>query len=207
MFKHRRMLSSLFALGTFLSAGSAGAASLSETTVGDFSDDGLAPTHWQLELGVNSVDYTVQGSPRDLDYLRVDLPAGSVLKHIVLTGYEGGDTRGFLGVMAGSAFTVPANQAVFRVGEILGYALFGTADDAAQVGDDLLPLMATADYALGFEGPLGASSYTFWFDQLGPSNHVTLAFDVAPVPLPGAAALFASAVPCGGWFKRRRTAG
>ncbi|MGE3773334.1 MAG: hypothetical protein AB7I32_10445 [Gammaproteobacteria bacterium] len=200
------LLSACFALSALL-AGGAGAATLSETTVGDFSDDGLAPTQWQLELGVNAADYTAQGSPRDLDYLRVDVPAGSVLKRIVLTGYEGGDTRGFIGVMEGSAFTVPANQAVFRVGEILGYALFGTAADAAQVGDDLLPLMATAANALGFDGPLGASSYTFWFDQLGPSNHVTLAFDVAPVPLPGAAVLFASALCCGGWIERKRARG
>ncbi|HMM77444.1 MAG TPA: hypothetical protein PJ986_17205 [Gammaproteobacteria bacterium] len=205
--QRRMMLSAVLTLSAWLTAGAAGAANLSETTIGDFSGDGLAPTQWQLELGINTLDYTVQGAPRDLDYLRVDLPAGSVLKRIVLTGYEGGDTRGFIGVMDGPRFTVPANQAVIRVGEIRGYALFGTAADAAHVGDDLLPLMATADWALGFEGPLGAASYTFWFDQLGPSNYVTLAFDVAPVPLPGAAALFASAACAGGWVGRKRARG
>lgn len=179
----------LLGFGLVVLTTSAPAASFSESVHGDISDDGLSPTLWSLDIGANVLNYSVQGSPRDLDYLRIDLPTGSYLNAIWLDGYNGGDTRAFIGVMNGPQFTVPANEAVFRVGEILGYTLFGTAADAVQVGQDLLLPMSTGGLAQGFTPPLTGESYTFWFDQLGPSTDVTLRFEVTAVPEPTAATL------------------
>lgn len=185
----KHLCSGFFGLALLALPVSSDAASYSEAMYGDISNDGLAPTIWALDGGANLLTYTVQGSPRDLDYLRIDLPAGSRLDAIYLDAYVGGDTRAFIGVMSGAQFTVPASEAVFRVNEILGYTLFGTAPDAIQVGQDLLSPMSQGDLAQGFTSPLSAGPYTFWFDQLGPSTEITLRFQVATVPEPTVAGL------------------
>ncbi|MEO0660331.1 MAG: hypothetical protein AAFZ87_02230 [Planctomycetota bacterium] len=154
------------------------AADYTEAVDGDISDDRLAPTSLALDSGDNSVTCDQQGDAfgRDIDYLRVTVPAGQVLSQLFVDGYVAAPgNQAFFGFQAGSTFTVDASSA--SPADLLGGAIYGEFD----VGSDILP----STFALGSMGgsaPLPAGDYTFWLQQTGPNSEVTLRFVIEGAP-------------------------
>ncbi len=159
-------------------AATASAAVWDESVNGDISGDRAAPSVATLAFGDNLVKGTTARG--DLDYLAFEVPAGMTLAAIVLDNYESLDNKGFMAVQAGSVFTEPPGAAEVVVGNLLGYVLFGSG--AAAEGNDLLPLMGTADGAIGFTAPLPAGPYTFWIQQTGLATTYEFNFKAAPEP-------------------------
>ena len=65
----------------FLARLSHAATLFDEAVLGDFSDDRLNPTDFVLSPGINSIKATsgYEQEPRDVEYVRVDLPPGTQL--------------------------------------------------------------------------------------------------------------------------------
>ena len=164
-----------------LLASGARAAVWNEATHGDISGNRQNPSALNLTLGSNLINATTSGG--DLEYLRLNVPAGAI-ESLFLRSYGGGDGIAFIGIQQGTTFTEDPNTA-----NLLGYAHFGTF--AGNVGRDMLPDMGRAFGAQGFTPPLRASSYTLWIQQLGSST--TYQFDVVVTPEPTGAALIAAA--------------
>ena len=156
-----------------------------ESTNGDLSGNRQSPSALNLTFGSNTVTATVGSG--DVDYLRVNVPAGTRLQSLFLRSYSGNDGVAFIGLQQGTTFTESPSTAGPE--DMLGYTHFGTF--AGNVGEDLLPQMATAFGAQGFTPPLTGSSYTFWIQQLGPSVGFTL--DAVVTPEPGSAVLLGCA--------------
>jgi len=132
-----------------------------ENVNGDLSGNRLAPTNLTpFTNGTHSVrGTTVTG---DVDYVHINVPSGSVLAQMVLSGYASTDDFGFIAVQAGSTFTETAGAP--NVANILGYVHFGTAG-LATPGTDILDNIGTGAGAIGFVPPLPAGDYTFWIQQ------------------------------------------
>ena len=131
-----------------------------EETDGEISGDANSPLSLQLADGSNVLNGTVVAS--DIDYVTVNVPAGSELSAINLVGYESaGNDQSFIGIQQGTVFTEPPVDTV--VGNLLGFTLFGTA----LVGSDILPNIGSGDGAQGFSGALPAGDYTFWIQETG----------------------------------------
>ena len=161
------------------------AAAWSESTNGDLSGNRSAPSALNLTVGSNTITGTTGSG--DLDYLRVNVPAGGRIQSFFLRSYSGNDATSFIGLQQGTTFTSDPNSG--NTSNLLGYTHFGTS--AGNVGRDLLPAMGTAFGAQGFTPPLSGSSYTFWIQQLGSTT--SYQFDAVVTPEPGSAALLGCA--------------
>lgn len=170
-----------------LSAGAQAVVVWNEAVNGDLSNAGLAPTAVALSPGFNDVLGTsgrlVAGGAVDRDYFTIVVPAGNFLNSIkLLPGSAGVGPLGtsFLGLQAGPQVTV-ATTATTASG-LLGWWHYGAAD----IGTDLLPLMATPNNgSSGFSVPLAAGSYSFWVQDTGVGS-ATYGFElgVSAVPAP-----------------------
>jgi hypothetical protein len=177
------------ALLCFSAAASAGSATgWNEAVNGDFSGDGLAPTFVSLGLGSNLIRGTtgraVTAGPVDRDYFSITVPAGHVLTSMeVLPGTVALFDGSFIGLMSGSAFTVPPTTS--DATGLLGWTLFSEND----VGEDLLPKMATPFFgSSGFTTPLPAGSYAFWVQETGVGTaSYGFSLTVTAVPEPATA--------------------
>ncbi len=164
-----------------------------ESVSGDLSGDRFSPSAFALAVGSNVLRATSGGN--DLEYIRLDVPAGYRLDRIGVEGYvvPGAANNSFIAVMRGPQFTEPAEVLAINVSNLLGYALFGNKAGGVPVGGDLLPVMANAAGAARFAPPLAAGTYTFWIEERVPlpSDGATYAlnFHVSPVPEPAAALL------------------
>src|SRR5262245_28020635 len=163
-----------------------------EATNGEFSDNRLAPTLVPLALGSNII--TASTNSTNLDYFRIVVPAGQRLSAIMLNSFTSASTFSFLGVQAGTQFSVTPLTAT--PGSMLGYTHFGAAP--AAVGTDILDNMATGSGAIGFTPPLQAGNYVFWANETAASNSdysfnfvVTAAPAVPALPAPWLPALTA----------------
>ena len=141
-----------------------------EATDGEISGDANSPLSLQLADGSNVLNGTVVAG--DIDYVTVNVPAGSELSAINLVSYESGNDQSFIGVQQGTVFTEPPVDTV--VGNLLGFTLFGTATE----GTNILPNIGSGDGAQGFSGPLPAGDYTFWIQETGDAS-ATYSFDFA----------------------------
>jgi hypothetical protein len=152
-------------------------ASLLESVVGDFSNNGLSPNGFALDKnGANPLSGSSQGG--DKDYVTVTVKSGSWLTSLVLTSYVSNDGRAFIGMMSGPQFTESSTST--NVANLMGYTHFGTG--AGNVGGDLFTNMKTAAGAQGFSTPLGAGTYSFWIQQLGAKTDYTMTFNTVPEP-------------------------
>lgn len=152
-------------------------ASLLESVVGDFSNNGLSPNGFALDKnGANPLSGSSQGG--DKDYVTVTVQSGSWLTSLVLTSYVSNDGRAFIGMMSGPQFTESSTST--NVANLMGYTHFGTG--AGNVGGDLLTNMKAAPGAKGFSTPLGAGTYSFWIQQLGAKTDYTMTFNTVPEP-------------------------
>ena len=92
-----------------------------ETTDGDIVDDPNNPQFLQLAVGENRINAAMVAP--DLDYLTINVPAGSELTAIELVEYVSADDQSFIAIQNGSVFTeLPASP---LVGNLLGYMHFG----------------------------------------------------------------------------------
>ena len=174
-------------------AGSASADLMWDEAIdGDISGDYMNPTQMYTKSVNNHVIFTtVGGNPeQDREFFTFTIAEGYELVSIVLDGFETSpeSNLGFIGVATGSSF--PTNPDNPDVTQLLGYALIGTSD----VGDDILQGMGQGGGSIGFTGPLGAGSYTFWAQETGPStdnwdlNFIVTQGSTPVVPGPGALA-------------------
>ncbi len=156
-----------------------------ESVNGDISNNRAAPSAVTLAAGSNDVLGSVRGSPSDIDYLTITVPAGDTLAQLVLKSFASTDTQGFIAIQHGATFTEPPTGT--NVGNLLGYTHFGPG--AGNVGADLLPEMAVSAAAQDFTAPLPAGQYTFWIQQLGAVTTYDFNMVVNPVPEPSSLAL------------------
>ena len=150
-----------------------------ETSNGDLSNNGGAPSNVALSLGSNTITGTVDGGDRDI--VHISIPAGAALQKLVLDAYASGDATAFIAMQAGSTYVGDPNSGT----GMLGYSHFGTGGVGSDILDDI------GFNGDGFTPPLTGGDYTFWVQQLGSTTGYT--FDFQVVPEPGAVALLALA--------------
>jgi PEP-CTERM motif len=176
-----------------------------EDSDGDFSGVYSNPTPLSLVPGTNSIVASTGNfdGVDDLEYVRVDVPAGYQLSQLLLGAYVGQDQRGFIGLQSGSAFTFAAPDAFSHINDMLGWSHFGPGE-GHDSGTDLLPIIGLNGQ--GFVPPLSGSTYTFWIQQTGAVMDYRLDFVVTPVPEPGTSLLVGfGGVALAATRRRRRT--
>lgn len=169
-----------------------------ESTSGDLSGNGLAPTALAFAAGSNIV-LGVTGNPGngvDRDYFSFTVPTDMVLQSIFLLGNTnvvGGAS--FLGIQKGSQVTVNPTNGVGRESliEQLHY-------DNSMIGTNVLP----TGLLLPNTVPLPAGTYSVWVQELDGTSPYGLDFNVAPVPLPGAAVFLFSGLLGLGTLRKRK---
>jgi hypothetical protein len=164
-----------------------------EAVNGDLSSVPATPTPLNLSIGSNTISATMPGA--DLDFLSINVPAGTQLSNLLLTGYEGIDEISFIAIATGAQFPASPVQTYDPTG-LLGYTHFGPG--VGNIGDDLLPLLSVADFGVpGFDIPLPAGSYSFWIQQESPADTAyQLDFELTQVPEPATLLLTAFAAGC-----------
>jgi hypothetical protein len=142
---------------------------IDESTTGDFSDHRFQPTSIVLNLGMTTIRgrsgiSSIPDVP-DLDYVTFTVPAGNQLERFMLSAASVGGAFSFVGLEAGPIISIPADWTNVN-NPMLGWTHFGSAD----VGRDLLPLMAKAPGSVGFTPPLGPGLYALWIMELDTSE-------------------------------------
>lgn len=150
-------------------------ATFAEDTLGDFSNDGAAPTDiGMLEVGTTVVTATQQGEPRDIDYVTFTVAEGTELDGLTIGAYEA--ERGnlaFLGLERGDAFETASDA-----GDASGL-LGGLSYGSLEVSNDVLSRVGSLYGAEKFDGSLEAGDYTLWFNQTGMTSTVSLDLEVS----------------------------
>lgn len=158
------------------------AASYFETTNGDLSNLGAAPTTLNLGPGANMLTAHTGGA--DYDILKLVLPAWHTINSISLASYSG-QSPTFVGAQFGSTWTAGTGAAVnFKA--LAGWTMFGSGVTGAAIGDDILDNMGTHGSA-AFSAPLLSGSYAFLFQNTSGAATYSLAFNVEGPPdwIPG----------------------
>ena len=178
--------------GAFLAGTASADLMWDEAIDGDISGDYMNPTQMYTKGVNNHVIFTTVGANPDQDreYFTFTIAEGYELVSIVLDNFVTGPVTnlGFIGVASGSSFPTPPGAP--DPTQLLGYALVGLVD----VGDDILQMMGQGGGSIGFTGPLGPGSYTFWAQETGPStdewdlNFIVTESSTPAVPGPGALA-------------------
>jgi hypothetical protein len=156
--------------------GASRGADYSETVSGDLSNDRLSPTVLSLGAGANGIAGTVVLGDRD--FFVASVPEGMLLTKITLDTYQSVNTKAFIGMQAGSAFTVDPESPDPTL--LLGYTHFGIDQ---VIGEDLLDDLALPPEVIGFSVPLAAGDYAFWLNQTEPQlTGYGITFHVVPEP-------------------------
>jgi hypothetical protein len=151
-----------------------------ESTRGDLSNNGLAPTALVTTVGHNLVLGTTgnDGSGIDRDYFSFTIPAGAALTELWLlpaTSVSGGAS--FIGIQAGPQLTVTPSG-----GGIEAFYGFGHYDNS-QIGSDILAALVGPAKA-----PVPAGTYAVWVQETGGPARYALDFVItSAVPEPAAA--------------------
>lgn len=156
-----------------------------ESIDGPLSASGNAPTVLDLAPGANTIRSSFGGLNGQFDYFSFTLPTGQSLEAFTLDSYVSTDAVAWLGIKAGTDWTIGYDTA-----QMIGQQHFGTAN----IGSDLLGFSAG--------NLLGPGTYTVRSQQLGAAATYQLDLNVVPEPstyalllLTGAGALW--------WVKRR----
>lgn len=184
-----------------------------EASQGDFSGDFVSPSDLgTLSVGNNTLsgestagpteDLSIPAAPGypgiDVDLWTLTIASGQYLNQIVLTSYSntnpfghtggsGGTPGGgsFFAFQAGSEITV----AIPDGSDLLGGTLIGVIP-GAQATDDVLDDLGGGMFSAApfnvptFNGPLGAGTYTFWYQEGPMDTEYSLDFQVSSVPEP-----------------------
>lgn len=158
-----------------------------ESSSGDFSNVGTAPTLVSVAAGSNTVlGFTGNpGTGVDRDYFTLTVPAGFQLQALnVLAGTSTLGNLSFLGIQSGPQVTVSPTGGT-AVG-LLGWAHFSSSD----IGSNILPQVGIGPGASGFTNLLGAGTYSFWVQDTG-GGRANYAFELVlgAVPEPASALL------------------
>lgn len=172
-----------------------------EAVLGDFSNNGLAPTVLVFGSGANQVlGSSGNNGGVDRDYFSFTVPAGQLWTALtVLPGSAPLGTTSFLGIQAGPQVTVVPTAGT--AAGLLGWTLWS----ADTIGVDILPMMTFPELgSSGFTIPLGAGTYSMWAQE-GSAGLSPYGFDftLTPVPeMPTVALLAAGLLALG--LRRRR---
>lgn len=186
-----RALLALFAALT-LPLSMAKALNWDETSDGDLSDDGNAPTFISFTSGSNLISGTMGSlggtGPLDADIWQFSIDPGYYLTGISLLGYSA-PTSGNWSFMAMDDTT---SINMFDPSQHLSNGLW--TEELDGFGDTYTDLMAILDAGPefggdGFDGPLGPGNYTFWIQEGSEQIQYLINFEVTPVPEPGSALL------------------
>lgn len=144
-----------------------------ESSDGDLSDDGMAPSGvFTLELNDNTFIASQRGNPRDVDFFAFIIPDGMELTELIVDNYNGVDDVAFIGIDSGATTDVDFMNP--SAGDLLGGTSYGTAS----IGNNILPAMGNLGGADGFTPPLPEGTYTIWLNQTGGQSTSTLNFVV-----------------------------
>jgi hypothetical protein len=147
-----------------------------EAIDGDLSDQRFNPTCFDLEVGINRLTATQQGTasgfPLDRDYMTIIIPPGLVLAELRVTAYDNPTDPAFIGFQEGTRFV--GAPILITAGDLLGGHVYGDPD----IGTDILPAMNALPGVQGFPVPLPAGSYSFWLNQVGAQTTATFEFEL-----------------------------
>ena len=158
--------------------------SFAEVTDGDLSDDFSDPTDLgTLGEGDNTL-VAQQGDGGDVDYVTFTIAEGEQLTELILDDYDAGvGNLAFIGLQEGAAFTTAANAT--GASDLLGGLTYGAANE----GSDILQSIGDLGGATGFDGPLGAGTYTLWLNQTGAPSTASFTLRIETVESASAAAV------------------
>lgn len=193
---HRRGLrqfgtAAAVALATLVSASAPAAAAIvyNEGTSGDLSNSGLTPTPITFALGENIVTGTTgrtEANVIDRDYWTFTVGANQQL--VALNVLQGTVPLGFsfIGIQSGSQVTLDPSTST--AAGLLGWTHYQTTDIGTNILDDI---GVVKNGSTGFNGPLGAGTYSVWLQEISPTPLNTnprlpfsFAFIIAGVPEP-----------------------
>ena len=145
---------------------------------GDLSGDYLDPTEVYLQDGHNTMSIHA-----DVEYFTFTLADGQSLDAVVVDDWDSEDDLSFVAIASGTVFTSPRGAP--DVTTMLGWDHFGVADE----GNDILQNIGNGAGTIGFDGSLGAGSYTVWLQETGADWVITeldfvVSSDIAEVPEP-----------------------
>jgi len=146
-----------------------------EIVGGELSDDHTAPSGpFTFELGNNSITADQQAEPTvDVDYFTFVIQQGQQLSQILLANYASTSSNpAFIGLQQGNTFSNDASSTTADL--LLGGLVYGDSN----VDDNILPMMAQLNGAIGFTTPLGAGTYTIWLNQTGANSTARFTFVV-----------------------------
>ncbi len=174
-----------------------------ESSDGDLSGDGLAPTSVSVAAGSNEIYGTTGRTAEgvvDRDYFVISVPTGHQI--VALIEKAGTTTVGgvaFLAVQTGTQVTVPTNTQ--DATGLLGWIhYFGATEDT----DILVGLGQGGFGAEDFIPPLPAGDYAFWIQDTGLGS-ASYGFDIViAAPEPGAAALVLAGLLAAGLARAAR---
>jgi len=156
-----------------------------ESVDGPLSASGNAPTVLTLAPGANTICSSFGGLNGQFDYFSFTLPTGQSLEAFTLDDYVSSDAVAWLGIKAGTDWTIGYDTA-----QMIAQQHFGTAN----IGSDLLGFSAG--------NLLGPGTYTVRSQQLGAAATYHLGLNVVPEPSTYALLLLAGAGALW-WVKRR----
>ena len=157
-----------------------------ESVDGPLSASGNTPPVLNLAPGANTIRSSFGGLNGQFDYFSFTLPTGQSLEAFTLDSYVSTDAVAWLGIKAGTDWTIGYDTA-----QMIGQQHFGTAN----IGSDLLGFSAG--------NLLGPGTYTVRSQQLGAAATYQLDLNVVPEPSTYALLLLAGAGALW-WVKRWR---
>jgi hypothetical protein len=172
------ILLSLLGLLALIPTAEAAPLDFNEALSGDLSNFGSAPTPLIFDLGVNRVTGTMGGPPdNDPDIYSFVILPGLQLTSIFLSPMEPRENS-FFALASGSIISMTSSETHL------------TAHLTRGIGELMPDLAAGGELGgLGFTAPLGAGTYTAWFQETTNVRvDYTMAYTVAAIPEPAAAA-------------------
>jgi len=142
-----------------------------ESVDGPMSSSGTTPTTLNLSLGSNTLISSIGGSAQ-IEYFSFTLSAGQSLTSFKLDSYVSTDAVAWLGIKAGTDWTIG-----YDTSQMIGNQHFGTAN----LGNPLL--------GISVANPLGAGTYTVRSQQLNSNAISNYQLDLNVIPEPSTASL------------------